>query len=111
MARDGDCWRECDDAVSRTGDLKDRYDKLKRKAQQLQAEGKLSTRLTCEEVADWAYGNAVIENSDVTREMAEHAAAELFEDTSQQTQGEHNEKTQCEHDSLAQSRNVTAGEA
>jgi hypothetical protein len=52
-----------------------RYEELKRKVQQLQAEGRLPHELTPAERADWAFGNAVIENVDVTREMAERAAA------------------------------------
>jgi hypothetical protein len=43
--------------------------------QQLQAEGRLPHELTPAERADWAFGNAVIENVDVTREMAEQAVA------------------------------------
>lgn len=54
------------------------YGDLKRKVQDLRAKGDLPTRLTAEERADWAYGNAVIENDNVTPEMAERAvAAEL----------------------------------
>lgn len=56
------------------------YDDLKRKAQRLQAEGALPRTLTRSEVADWAYGNAVIENDRVTREMAERAASELVKE-------------------------------
>jgi hypothetical protein len=51
------------------------YRDLKRKVQELQAQGVLSGTLTAEERADWAYGNAVIENDHVTREMAERAVA------------------------------------
>ncbi len=57
------------------------YDTLKRKVQKLQAEGSLPQKLTAEERADWAYGNAVIENDRVTFEMAERAvASELAEE-------------------------------
>ena len=49
------------------------YGDLKREAQQLQAEGAIPSKLTPKERADWAYGNAVIENSRVTPEMAERA--------------------------------------
>jgi hypothetical protein len=51
------------------------YEQLKKVAQDLRARGKLRQGLTSAERADWAYGNAVIENGDVTREMAERAAA------------------------------------
>jgi hypothetical protein len=53
------------------------YAILKRRVQKLQDEGALPKTLTAEERADWAYGNAVIENAEVTREMAERAVAEL----------------------------------
>jgi len=49
------------------------YEKLKRQAKDLQAAGQLPVRPTLEERADWAYGNAVIENDEVTREMAERS--------------------------------------
>jgi hypothetical protein len=53
------------------------YERLKQAAKELQANG--SRRgLTSAERADWAYGNAVIENSDVTREMADQAVASHF---------------------------------
>jgi hypothetical protein len=51
------------------------YEALRAKARKLQAEGKLPLRPTDEQIADWAYGNAVIENEDVTFEMAERAVA------------------------------------
>jgi hypothetical protein len=51
------------------------YGDLKRKVQKLQAQGDLPQKLTAGERADWAYGNAVIENESVTREMAERAVA------------------------------------
>lgn len=50
------------------------YEELREKARELQAEGKLPLRPTREQVADWAYGNAVIENDEVTFEMAKKAA-------------------------------------
>lgn len=37
-----------------------------------------SVRLTMADKIDWAYGNAVIENPEVTREMVEEAAKELY---------------------------------
>jgi hypothetical protein len=51
------------------------YGELKSKVQDLRAKGELPTRLTAEERADWAYGNAVIENDSVTPEMAARAVA------------------------------------
>jgi hypothetical protein len=51
-----------------------KYEELSKQARQLQAEGKLPLRPTTEQVADWAYGNAVIENEEVTFEMARKAA-------------------------------------
>ena len=53
--------------------MTDRYEELKAEVLRLQAEGRVSTKLTAAERADWAFGNAVIENVDVTREMAEQA--------------------------------------
>jgi hypothetical protein len=53
------------------------YATIKRRVQKLQEEGAIPKNLTAEERADWAYGNAVIENADVTLEMARRAAAEL----------------------------------
>jgi hypothetical protein len=49
------------------------YEDLKQKAKRLQVEGNLRVTLTTAERADWAYGNAVIENHRVTRQMAEKA--------------------------------------
>jgi len=40
-----------------------------------EAEGAIPSKLTAQERADWAYGNAVIENDRVTLEMAERAVA------------------------------------
>lgn len=51
------------------------YEELAAQVKQLQAQDKLPRRPTREQRADWAYGNAVIENPDVTIEMAEAAAA------------------------------------
>lgn len=51
-----------------------RYDALKAELLRRQAAGEVAPRLSDADRADWAYGNAVIENSDVTREMAERAA-------------------------------------
>jgi hypothetical protein len=50
-----------------------RYDALKEELLRRQDAGEASRTLTPEERADLAYGNAVIENADVTREMAEKA--------------------------------------
>jgi hypothetical protein len=52
------------------------YAVLKRKVQKLQEQGALPKTLTAEERADWAYGNAVIENDKVTLEMALRVATE-----------------------------------
>lgn len=51
------------------------YEALKQQVFKLQDEGKLPKKLTEAEIADWAYGNAVLSNPEVTREMAERAAA------------------------------------
>jgi hypothetical protein len=53
------------------------YAAIKRRVQKLQEDGALPKNLTAAERADWAYGNAVIENDSVTLEMAERATAEL----------------------------------
>jgi hypothetical protein len=56
--------------------MKDKnYEELREQTRRLQTEGKLPVRPTDEQVADWAYGNAVIENDEVTLEMAKRAAA------------------------------------
>lgn len=52
------------------------YEQLRREVRALQDEGKLPTQVTREQAADWAFGNTVIENEDVTLEMAERAAEE-----------------------------------
>jgi hypothetical protein len=49
------------------------YEELSRRIRALQDAGKLPLRLTDAQTADWAYGNAVIENEDVTLEMAQRA--------------------------------------
>jgi hypothetical protein len=49
------------------------YEELMAEVQHLQNEGKLSKHLTAEEKIDWAYGNTVIENPEVTRQMVEEA--------------------------------------
>jgi hypothetical protein len=49
------------------------YEDLKAKVQKLRAENKLPVEPTRAQKIDWAYGNAVIENPNVTREMAERA--------------------------------------
>ena len=47
-----------------------RYDVLKDELRKREAAGEPVPRLSDSDRADWAYGNAVIENDDVTREMA-----------------------------------------
>lgn len=49
------------------------YEELLSEVRSLQDAGRLPTRPTREQRADWAYGNTKIENSSVTREMAERA--------------------------------------
>jgi hypothetical protein len=49
------------------------YEKLRAKVRQLQETGELSKELTAEEKINWAYGNTVIENSNVTVEMVQSA--------------------------------------
>jgi hypothetical protein len=49
------------------------YEQLLAEVRALQDAGKLPLRPTREERVDWAYGNAKIENSNVTYEMAERA--------------------------------------
>lgn len=49
------------------------YEELKEKIRQLQEAGQLSKSLSPEEKMDWAYGNTVIENKSVTREMVRAA--------------------------------------
>jgi hypothetical protein len=52
------------------------YEELLAEVRLLQDAGKLPVRPTREQRIDWAYGNTKIENSDVTREMAERAVDE-----------------------------------
>jgi hypothetical protein len=52
------------------------YEELLAVVRLLQDAGKLPVRPTREQRIDWAYGNTKIENSDVTREMAERAVDE-----------------------------------
>ena len=52
------------------------YEALKETVLRLRREGKIAMGLTPEERADWAYGTTVIENSAITREMADTAVAE-----------------------------------
>ncbi len=52
------------------------YEELLAEVRRLQDAGKLPVRPTREQRIDWAYGNTKIENSAVTREMAERAVDE-----------------------------------
>jgi hypothetical protein len=52
------------------------YEELLAEVRLLQDAGKLPVRPTREQRIDWAFGNTKIENSDVTREMAERAVDE-----------------------------------
>jgi len=52
------------------------YAELLAEVRRLQDAGKLPVRPTREQRIDWAYGNTKIENSAVTREMAERAVDE-----------------------------------
>ena len=52
---------------------RDSYEQLRSQVKTLQDANKLPRRPTPEQKADWAYGNTVIENPDVTMEMAEAA--------------------------------------
>ncbi|MDP9000262.1 MAG: hypothetical protein M3O46_09145 [Myxococcota bacterium] len=52
------------------------YEELLSEVRRLQDAGKLPVRPTREQRIDWAYGNTKIENSAVTREMAERAVDE-----------------------------------
>ena len=51
------------------------YEELRAQVRQLQESGRLPKVLTAEEKIDWAYGNTVIENENVTREMVATAYA------------------------------------
>ena len=50
-----------------------KYQELLKKVRQLQATGELPKTLSAEEQIDWAYGNTVIENSEITLEMVKTA--------------------------------------
>jgi hypothetical protein len=52
------------------------YEELRRKIRDLQNQGTLPTWPTPDQRADWAYGNTVIENANVTLEMAQKAVSE-----------------------------------
>lgn len=69
----GEGGQYCSEECERRAVAVSKYVLLKQRVQQLQAEGRLPLKLTDEERADWAYGNAAIDNPDVTREMAERA--------------------------------------
>lgn len=45
------------------------YDEIKTRLQKLLAEGKITGRPTDEQRIDWAYGNTVMENPKITREL------------------------------------------
>src|SRR5690606_15349741 len=47
------------------------YEELRAKIRELQQSGRLSKTLTADEKIDWAFGNTVIENAAITREMVE----------------------------------------
>jgi hypothetical protein len=49
------------------------YEELLQEVRRLQDAGVLPSHPTPDQRADWAFGNTKIENSDVTREMAERA--------------------------------------
>ncbi len=51
------------------------YEELRAKVRELQQNGRLSKTLTADEKIDWAFGNTVIENEAVTREMVSTAYA------------------------------------
>lgn len=51
----------------------DNYENLKATVKRLRDEGKIQVWPTREQRIDWAYGTTKIENSAVTREMAEKA--------------------------------------
>lgn len=53
--------------------MKTPYEQLKTQIIDLQKANKLPMELSREERISWAYGNAVIENADVTRDMAAKA--------------------------------------
>jgi hypothetical protein len=51
------------------------YEEMKQRIRELQDTGRLPRTLTRSEIADWAYGNAAIENDRITREDADAGAA------------------------------------
>lgn len=51
------------------------YEELRAEVMRLQKAEQLPCRPDDEQMADWAYGNTVIENEDITMEMAERAVA------------------------------------
>ena len=53
------------------------YETLKAEIQRLEEAGQIPSRIMAAERADWAYGNAVLSNDAVTREMAERATGAL----------------------------------
>lgn len=55
-------------------DITRTFEELLKAVKRLQLQGDLPTAPTDEQRADWAYGNTVIENSEVTFDMARRAA-------------------------------------
>ena len=53
------------------------WDQLKREVSRLRTAEGVPERPSDAQRADWAYGNSVMENRSVTREMAETAAREI----------------------------------
>lgn len=58
------------------------YEELLSEVRGLQDAGRLPMHPTRAQRVDWAYGNTKIENSDVTREMAERAVGDAKPDSS-----------------------------
>ena len=52
------------------------YEELCKEVQRLQDEAKLPRRPDRDQMIDWAYGNTVIENEDITVDMVEKAVDE-----------------------------------
>jgi hypothetical protein len=52
------------------------YEELRREVRDLQTQGELPTWPTSDQRADWGYGNTVIENANVTFDMAQKAVSE-----------------------------------
>lgn len=50
-----------------------KYEELRKRVRELQATGELPRTLSAEEQIDWAYGNTVIENADITLDMVKTA--------------------------------------